>query len=136
MNFFLNIIFIILTNNIFSNSLKLIMNYDYNIIQQLKINYKNEKIFSIIELSNEYAYFYKSHLYDEEEDYYHYKMLQFYDKQLIPKKDPEIIYFNGSFVQDFYKNQYNEKINKIIQYNNKNLEDISEISKVEIRIRN
>ena len=122
-------------NNFFSIS-KLNMTCDYYILHHLKINYKNEKSFSIIELSREEGYFYKLHKYNEDEDYYDYKVLKFYDEQLIPKKDPEIIYSNGSFIKDSYDDNYNKKINEFNKKNNIKLEDISEISKVEFRIKN
>jgi hypothetical protein len=114
------------------------MSCDYYILQQLKIHYKNDKSFSIIELSNEKGYFYKYNIYDEEEDkdYYNYNLIKYYDEQLISKKTPIIIYSNGKFKEDSYEKNYIEKINKIIKTNNKNMNDILEITKIETRIKN
>jgi hypothetical protein len=122
-------------NLIFKNP-TLNMCCDYYIIEQLKINYKNENTFSIIKLSKEGADFNKLHRYDEEEYFYNYKVLKFYDEQLISKKIPLIIFSNNIFIEECYEKDYIEKINKVIKIHNKKLEDISEISKIEFRIKN
>jgi hypothetical protein len=108
------------------------MGCDYYICKYLYIYYLNQNIPSSILLSTENGYFYYPNIDSDDENYD--KINQEYiNNQLKPSIKPIVIYGNGIFHTESLETKYKDLIEGELNSSKKKWEDISLITKKEVR---
>jgi hypothetical protein len=108
------------------------MGCDFYICKNIHVCY-TDQTYSVIQLNKERGYFHYPCLLDEDEDEY----VQFYEEsirqQLKPATNPILLYKNNSFRQERFDSKYRKMVEKKLEHDKKNWEQVSKIVKLEER---